>query len=166
MISLRAYWIQGLAALTVVTAVALVRRDPDGVGVASVATAVRRSTLFYMVGMLGAFGGLAHLLKPKETAASQGWPDSGFQFEVGLCNIALAVLGVGSVFLDSRGFTLATVTYASIFLGGAGLHHFYTRSNQALGNSGPVMYSDLLTPIVLIVSFVLSDRQARKTRSE
>lgn len=72
-------------------------------------------------------------------------------------------LGLASVYAAFRGFEarLAAALAAASFLIGAGLIHIkeiVAEGNFAPGNAGPIMLTDFLTPIaVLVLLFLASD---------
>ena len=47
-----------------------------------------------MVGILGFWGFIGHIFYSKRTAKSIGWSSNGFQFEVGMCNLAIGICGI------------------------------------------------------------------------
>jgi uncharacterized protein DUF6790 len=86
-------------------------------------TGFHRATLLnaivYLVGVTGIIGATGHLLKADDVSRSIGWPPgSPFQWEVGVADLGWGVLGVLSP-VYGRGFWLATIIMASIFLLGA-----------------------------------------------
>jgi hypothetical protein len=118
--------------------------------------------------------GLSHLLIPATAAASIGWaPGSPFQFEVGVGDVGLGVVGLMCIWYRG-GFWLASGTAASIFSFGAGVGHVYqlvVNHDTAPNNAGFLMYFALIWPIVtmaLLAVYMRShrNRQASQRRSE
>jgi hypothetical protein len=72
---------------------------------------------------------------------------------VGVANLGL---GLASLYAAFRGFEarLAVAIAAACFLGGAGIGHIrdiVEAGNFAPGNAGPIMVTDFLTPIAVLV---------------
>lgn len=104
------------------------------------------------------YGGVGHLLVPDQVAESIGWPvGSPFQREVGIWDMAMGVVGL--LCLKFRGeFWTATIAGAGLFSIGAGLGHVWelvVNGNTAPNNAGPVMYFDLLYPVLLVILLVV-----------
>lgn len=120
-------------------------------------TGFHRATLLnglvYLVGVAGIIGASGHLLKADDVARSIGWaPGSPFQWEVGVADLGWGVLGV-MCSAYGRGFWLATIVMASIFLIGAAVGHvkqMVVAKNFAPGNAGAVFAADVVVPIFLI----------------
>src|SRR6266540_5452037 len=77
------------------------------------------NALVYLIGVAGIISASGHLLKADDVARSIGWaPGSPFQWEVGVADLGWGVLGVLCP-VYGRGFWVATIIMASIFLRGA-----------------------------------------------
>jgi hypothetical protein len=50
--------------------------------------------LFIYVGLMGLLTAYAHVFRPAETSASIGWMTSPYEYEVGMADLAIGVLGV------------------------------------------------------------------------
>lgn len=113
--------------------------------------------LFIMVGIGCLWAFIGHVFLSNMVAATIGWPAGNpFQLEVGVANLAFAVLGLLSIKIRDN-FLLASVIAASIFLLGAGIIHITNimqTGNMAPGNAGYALFIDLLVPIVLICLMV------------
>lgn len=110
---------------------------------------------------LGAFVG--HVFFAEQAAASIGWPNTPFQYEVGVANLGL---GLASIYAAFRGFEarLAVGIAAACFLIGAGVIHIVDiveKGNLAPGNAGPIMITDFLTPVAVLVLLVLASGKLR-----
>jgi hypothetical protein len=124
-------------------------------------TGFHRATLLnglvYLVGVTGIIAASGHLLKPDDVARSIGWaPGSPFQWEVGVAGLGFGVLGVMSP-AYGRGFWLATIVMASIFLIGAAVGHvkqMVVAKNFAPGNAGGIFVADVFVPVFLIVLYL------------
>src|ERR1700755_2331796 len=71
--------------------------------------------LFFYVGLMGVLTAYAHVFRPIETSASIGWSSSPYEYEVGMADLTVGVLGV--LCLKFRGdFWLATATANAVWL--------------------------------------------------
>jgi hypothetical protein len=140
-----------VVAFAVAEAVQLARHGTTGFHRATLLNA-----LVYLIGVTGLIGASGHLLKADDVARSIGWaPGSPFQWEVGVADLGWGVLGVMTPFYG-RGFWLATVVMASIFLIGAAVGHvrqLIVAKNFAPGNAGGVFVADVVVPILLVVLY-------------
>jgi hypothetical protein len=126
-------------------------------GVTGFHRATLLNALVYLVGVTGIIGATGHLLKADDVARSIGWaPGSPFQWEVGVADLGWGVLGVLCP-VYGRGFWVATIIMASIFLLGAAVGHvkqMVVAKNFAPGNAGLIFAADVLVPIFLIVLYL------------
>jgi hypothetical protein len=154
-------WVAALAA----TGIA-VWRGPRPVASDFVIDRLLRYLLIFPLGLLGLWGFVGHVFFPAQSAASIGWADSPFQFEVGVANLGL---GLASLYAAFRGFEarLAASLAGAAFLMGAGIIHvtdIVTLGDYAPGNAGPILITDFLTPIAVLVLLYLSrDQPAAKS---
>lgn len=119
----------------------------------------------FPVGLIGLWAALGHIVFPAQSAQSIGWATSPFQFEVGVANLGIGLAGVIAAFYPSWGFRAAVAVMTTGFLGGAAIGHVVqiaTTGNLAAGNAGPILYTDVLTPLSLIVLLALSVRSAQR----
>ena len=116
--------------------------------------------LLWLVGVQGFVFASGHLFVADRVADSIGWPrGSPFQFEVGLANLALGVLGVFAQGHD-RDWWLATIVAFSVFYLGAAIGHVreaVTQRNFAPGNFGAVLVFDVAAPALLIIIYLVTD---------
>jgi hypothetical protein len=122
-----------------------------------------RYLFVFPLGLQGLWAFVGHVFFPAQSAAAIGWADSPFQFEVGMANLGL---GLASLYAAFRGFEarLTAFLVAACFLVGAGLFHIkdiVTTGNFAPGNAGPIMVTDFLTPIAVLVLLYLSSNAPR-----
>lgn len=146
------FWVAALAA----TAIA-VWRGPRPIARDFVIDRLLRYLLVFPVGLQGLWGFVGHVFFPAQQAAAIGWPDSPFQFEVGVANLGV---GIAALYAACRGFEarLAVSLAAGTFLLGAGVVHIkdiVAAGNLAPGNAGPILFTDFLTPIALLVLLYL-----------
>ncbi len=151
-------------ALAIFLAGVSIGRAPKPRPAGFVADRLMKYILLLPVGIQGLWGALGHLGFPAQTAASIGWAPSPFQFEVGVCNLGLGVVGLIAAFYASWNFRLSLALYVTAFLGGAAVGHVIQMSaagNFAPGNAGPIFYTDILTPLALLILLVLTRKTAR-----
>jgi hypothetical protein len=120
------------------------------------------------VGIAAIFGAMFHFFDGPDTAREIGFTngDGGFQTEVGFADLAVGVLGVLCArFRD--GFLLAAVIAVSIcYLGDAygHIHQAAIHDNHAPDNTGLVLWSDFIAPLVTIALYALQRRASGPTR--
>jgi hypothetical protein len=144
----------GLIGFAIAELVQLAQHGTDGFHEASLVNA-----LVWLLGVNGIVAGSGHLLFPDPVADSIGWPKgTPWQWEVGLAGLGFGVLGVMSPAYD-RDFWLATIMVASIFLIGAAIGHvrqLVTAHNFSPGNAGPILFTDVLLPVLVIALYATS----------
>jgi len=119
----------------------------------SLAEIVYRWIALFALGLAGIYTATMHFFFAEMAAAAIGWTVSPFQFEVGMADLALGILGVVS-FRASYGFRLATVIAAVCMLWGDALGHLYQLlkyQNVADGNAGTWFALDLIVPAILLI---------------
>lgn len=118
------------------------------------------------VGISSIFGSMFHFFDGPDTAREIGYTngDGGFQTEVGFADLGIGVLGVMTIWFRDR-FLLAAVTMVSIaYLGDAygHLHQEAIHDNHDPDNTGLVLWSDFILPLVAIALYVLRERALRR----
>jgi hypothetical protein len=116
-----------------------------------------RYLLLFPLGIQGVWAFIGHVFFPERSAAAIGWATSPFQYEVGVANLGL---GLAAIYAAFRGFEarLTAGIAAACFLVGAGIGHvrnILAADNLAPGNAGPIMVTDFLTPIAVLVLLLL-----------
>lgn len=115
---------------------------------------VYRWVAFFSIGLVGVYTFVMHAFYSDIASASIGWAASPFEYEVGVADLAIGVLGVCS-FNASFGFRLATVTAASIWLLGDAFNHIsqlILSGNVNPGNAGTWLWlQDLVVPLLLLM---------------
>ena len=98
------------------------------------------------------FGFYRHWFKSKEIAEYIGWTSNGFQKEIAAVSLGICIAAVISAFVVDFGFWLATSIVYACFLWGCAINHFKekTRGNKNTGNSGLILYWDIIYPIALL----------------
>ncbi len=120
---------------------------------------------FWVMGVAGFYGFIAHLLFGPFIAEQIGWPNSPFQFEVAYANLTISILGFSSFFFRKRDYLLAAMVAFSSWYFADGVGHVVSLvvdNNQAPSNAGSVLYTDLLTPLVVVLLLWLSRHERRR----
>jgi Family of unknown function (DUF6790) len=126
-----------------------------------------RYLFLFSLGVQRLWAFVGHMFFPDQAAASIGWAKTPFQYyEVGMANLGL---GLASVYVAFRCFEARlAVIVAACFLIGAGIIHIVDilgRGNLAPGNAGPILVTDFLTPIVILVLLVFASENCRPRSS-
>ena len=108
--------------------------------------------LFIYVGLMGLLTAYAHVFRPVETSASIGWQTSPYEYEVGMADLTVGVLGV--LCLTFRGdFWLATAIANAVWLLGDAVGHvrqMRLNNNHAANNSGIFLITEFIMPLVIL----------------
>lgn len=108
--------------------------------------------LFFYVGLMGLLTAYAHVFRPAETSASIGWTTSPYEYEVGMADLTVGVLGV--LCLKFRGdFWLATAIANGVWLLGDAVGHIRQMTlynNHASNNSGIFLVTEIAMPIIIL----------------
>jgi hypothetical protein len=118
------------------------------------------------IGVAGVVGGLFHLFDGPDIAREIGFTrgDGGFQTEVGFGDLALGLAAIGCVWFRDR-YWLAVLIVAAVSLWGDAYGHLHQEAvndNHDPDNTGPVLYSDILVPLVGLLLYVLQERLRRR----
>jgi hypothetical protein len=114
-----------------------------------------RHILRWMVGVLFLWGGLSHLIIPQEAASAIGWKVSPFQKEVGAYDVAVGLTALLASFNKFKSLIPGLVLIYAVFAFYAGVNHLYEliyEGNTNKNNTGFVLFTDLLVPIVVVVA--------------
>jgi hypothetical protein len=109
--------------------------------------------LLLSVGVQGIYTFVGHVFLPAYSAEHIGWPDSPFQYEVGIADLTVGVLGL-IAFWSNCSFRAAAAIAGIIWYVGDAIGHLrqiIIANNYAPGNAGPWFWTDVLVPIVLVV---------------
>jgi len=120
---------------------------------ASVAGLFLLYLLAIYVGAMGIFTAVFHLAFPAQTSASIGWAPSPYEWEVGIADLSMGILGVLCIWLRGD-FWLATVIANCIwFLGDAAGHirQMLEYHDYAPNNSGIFLYAEIMTPLIMLL---------------
>ena len=153
------FFVVGLIA----SAVALARAPKPLTGLV-VADRLLRYFVLFSIGISFLYNFVFHVFAGQFAASLIGWPDSPFQAEVGY-----ASLGFGLVGLFAYRSTLAVrgvaVLGPACFLLGAAVGHIIdivTTGNNAPGNSGAILYTDIALPVIGAVLWFAQRHYARR----
>jgi hypothetical protein len=121
----------------------------------------------YVIGLSGWFGImsglLGHIIYADSVATSIGWPvNSGFQMELGFASIGIGLVGFLSFW--NKAYWLPFIIMKFIFGWGAGythILHMMQHNNFSPSNTGIVVYWDFIWPVVLVVLYVLYQREQK-----
>ncbi len=117
------------------------------------------------IGVAGIVGAGFHLFDGPAIAAEIGFTrgDGGFQTEVGFGDLAVGVAAMLCIWFRDR-YLLAVLVVAAISLWGDAYGHIHqaiVNDNHDPDNTGPVLYTDILFPLVAIALYALRERWMR-----
>ena len=120
--------------------------------------------LLLPVGISFLWAGLFHVFAPQIAAASIGWEDSPFQFEIGVADIAIGLVGIAS-FWRGLGFKRAVIAYVVLFDVGVAIGHVrqaVVHGDYAANNFGLLLGLTVVQAVLLPVLLWLatSDRRS------
>ncbi|MGC2112853.1 MAG: DUF6790 family protein [Candidatus Korobacteraceae bacterium] len=107
---------------------------------------------FIYVGLMGVLTASAHVFRPVQTSASIGWSTSPYEYEVGMADLTVGVLGVLCVWFHGE-FWLATAIANAVWLEGDAVGHIrqvMLNNNHAPNNSGVFLYLEIMTPALIL----------------
>jgi uncharacterized membrane protein len=113
---------------------------------------------FWAQGICWTYNGVIHVIFHQMAAGFIGWADSPFQIEVGVASLGFGLVGLVAI-KKSFGLRLALVISTATFLWGCAAGHIYQMNmagNHSEGNSGLMLWTGLLMPVVSIVLLWLS----------
>jgi Family of unknown function (DUF6790) len=116
-----------------------------------------RWLLLLSVGLQGVYTFVVHVFFSEYSARNIGWAVSPFQYEVGIADLTVGVLGI-IAFWSNFSFRVAAVIAAVVWYGGDAIGHvrqMIVAHNFAPGNAGPWFWTDVLVPILLIACAIL-----------
>jgi hypothetical protein len=128
-------------------------------GVAMAETCLLYLFVIY-VGAMGLLTAYAHVFRPIQTSASIGWSTSPYEYEVGMADLTIGVLGVLCAWFRGN-FWLATAVANAVWLLGDAVGHVrqvVENNNHAENNSGIFLYLEFMVPLV-ILALTLYHRQ-------
>jgi hypothetical protein len=108
--------------------------------------------LFIYVGLMGLFTAYYHVFRPIEASASIGWATSPYEYEVGMADLTVGVLGVLCLLFRAE-FWLATAIADAVWLLGDAVGHIremVVHNNHAENNAGIFLVFELTVPMVIL----------------
>ena len=139
-----------LALLTATIHIALSRQRRRSTP-AIVETYLLHALLIY-VGLMGVLTAYAHVFRPLQTSASIGWLTSPYEYEVGMADLTVGVLGVLCLWIRGN-FWLATAIANAVWLWGDAIGHvrqIVINHNHAENNSGAFLVAEFLMPLLIL----------------
>jgi len=121
--------------------------------------------LLLSVGAQGIYTFVIHVFFPEQSAANIGWAVSPFQYEVGIADLTVGVLGV-LAFWGNFGFRLAAVIAGVVWYWGDAIGHvkqMIVANNFAPGNAGPWFWTDVFVPMLLLACLLVVWRSGSET---
>ncbi len=122
----------------------------------SSSVAIAETYLLYLlviyVGLMGLLTAYAHVFRPVQTSASIGWMTSPYEYEVGMADLTVGVLGVLCMWFRGN-FWLATAIANAVWLLGDAVGHVrqvVENNNHAENNSGLFLYLEFIVPLVIL----------------
>ncbi|MFZ0314672.1 MAG: DUF6790 family protein [Candidatus Korobacteraceae bacterium] len=119
--------------------------------------AIAETYLLYLfviyVGLMGLLTAYAHVFRPEQTSASIGWLTSPYEYEVGMADLTMGVLGVLCIWFRGN-FWLATAIGNAVWFLGDAVGHVRQEleyNNHARNNSGIFLYLEIITPLLMLV---------------
>ena len=127
--------------------------------------AIAATYLLYLlviyVGLMGLLTAYAHVFRPLQTSASIGWSTSPYEYEVGMADLTVGVLGIFCLWLRGN-FWLATAIANSVWLLGDAAGHIrqvVLNSNHAANNSGIFLITEITMPFVILLLAIYVHRK-------
>jgi len=107
--------------------------------------------LVFYVGIMGVLTFVFHVFFSARAAASIGWAPSPFEYEVGIADLTIGVLGFLCIWFREN-FWLATAVANLVWLEGDAVGHVrqVMEGNHAANNSGLFLYLEILVPVVIL----------------
>src|SRR5271154_4770651 len=131
---------------------------------AAIAGTFLQYLLFVYVGLMGILTAYAHVFRPVQTSASIGWSTSPYEYEVGMADLTVGVLGILCLWLRGN-FWLATAIANAVWLLGDAVGHLrqiMLTNNHAANHSGVLLVVEFTMPVLILV-LALYHRRTTKT---
>lgn len=143
-----------LLVIAILTSFSKIRRARIGRRPISTSYVVWGELLFYVYGLANIYSGIFHAYAGKMVAASIGWQDSPFQYELGWFEIGYGLTALMSLWRGYQ-FRLAMTLPYSIFLLAAAAQHvsqMQHQHNYAPNNAGLILWlGDIAIPLVVLL---------------
>lgn len=109
--------------------------------------------LLLSLGLQGVYTFVVHVFFPAWAAAHIGWAVSPFQYEVGIADLTVGVLGIVG-FWSGFSFRLAAAIAGIVWYWGDAIGHvrqMIVANNYAPGNAGSWFWTDVIVPVLLLL---------------
>ncbi len=116
---------------------------------------------------MGVLTAYAHVFRSAQTSASIGWLPSPFEYEVGMADLTVGVLGILCLWLKDN-FWLATAIANAVWLLGDAVGHLremIVNHNHAANNAGIFLVAELVTPVVILLLALYVRRPPQQLRT-
>ena len=123
--------------------------------------------LFIYVGLMGLLTAYAHIFRPIETSASIGWSTSPYEYEVGIADLTVGLLGVLCAWFRGN-FWLATAIANAVWLLGDAIGHIRQvtlNNNHAANNSGIFLIVEIIAPTLILFLAMYNHNATRRDLS-
>jgi hypothetical protein len=120
--------------------------------------------LFIYVGLMGLLTAYAHVFRPIETSASIGWSTSPYEYEVGMADLTVGLLGVLCAWFRGN-FWLATAIANAVWLLGDAIGHIQQitlNNNHAANNSGIFLIVEIIAPTLILFLVMYNHNATRR----
>ncbi len=148
-----------LLVVAIVTSIVKIRRARLSRRPFSASYIVWGELAFYLYGIANIYGGFFHAYAGQMAAASIGWANSPFQYELGWFEIAYGLVALATLW-RGREFRIAVSLPYSIFLLAAAAQHIdlmLTTHDYAQNNAGALLWvGDIAVPLVVLALMWLS----------
>jgi hypothetical protein len=107
-----------------------------------------------MVGWAGVGAGIAHIFFGKSISRSIGFERNAFEFEVGVCDLSLGIVGLMASHYPAP-FWLAVIWASSLFRIGCGIGHvreIVVKKNYAINNTA-ILFLNFVVPAFLLAAY-------------
>lgn len=124
--------------------------------------------LVIYVGVMGLLTTYAHVFRPLQTSASIGWSTSPYEYEVGMADLTVGVLGILCTWFRGN-FWLATAIANAVWLWGDAVGHVRQQveyNDHARNNSGLFLYMEFIMPLIILWLTVYQRRKSAKDLDE
>lgn len=121
--------------------------------------------LVFYVGLMGFLSAYAHVFRPIQTSASIGWSTSPYEYEVGMADLTVGVLGIVCIWIRGN-FWLATAIANAVWLLGDAVGHtrqILIANNHAANNSGIFLVAEFVTPFIILALAIYCSRTGERS---
>jgi hypothetical protein len=123
--------------------------------------------LLVAVGFQSLYTAFFQIVTPAQVSALVGYANSPFLFEVAVANLGIGIAAILS-FKKSLDFKAAVVVIESVFFLGDFVGHIYQLiyyNNYTPANTGVVLWTVFLIPLILLALLVMSRSSRGKTKN-